>query len=297
MDFGGRGPATGSGSHDAGDGSRPSLWEVHFSQAFYVFYFERDWRQAGPALPQGRRNQSRARRWRRHITLYSSRTLGHGEDAVARANLARQMDPLSPFIHVLARVVFCGLARFDEAEQAARQGLELQPGYLFGLWFHGLALCGLGRGEEAVDALERAVAVSRAPIYVGFLGLAYARAGRPDDAIRLLHELEDRVTRGEYVPAFAFLEIYTGLNDLPSMRRMLAKSLEESAPALTLACTITQFRDSVRNDPEIQRLLRRILTRAYRAACGGLPVDDPRPQRNCDYAPAPICRKRVAKSK
>jgi hypothetical protein len=56
----------------------------------------------------------------------------------------------------------------------------------------------------------------------------------------------------------AFLDIYTGLNDLPSMRRMLAKSLEESGPALTLGCVITQFREGVRNDPEIQQLLRQI---------------------------------------
>jgi Tfp pilus assembly protein PilF len=26
----------------------PSLWEVSFSRAFYVFHFERDWREAEP---------------------------------------------------------------------------------------------------------------------------------------------------------------------------------------------------------------------------------------------------------
>ena len=116
----------------------------------------------------------------------------------------------------------------------AYQALELQPGYLLGLWSHALALCGLGRNEEAIGALERALTMSRAPIFVGALGLACARAGRLDDATRLLHELEERSSRGEYIPAFALLSIHVGQGDLAAIGRTLSKALEEATPPFSL---------------------------------------------------------------
>lgn len=147
------------------------------------------------------------------------------------------------------------LGRSEEAAREVDQALELQPDYMLGLWLRGLLLCDLGRHEEAVAALERAVTLSRAPIFVGSLGLVYARAGRIDDATRLLRELEDRGSRGEYLPSFAPLSIYVGLGDLPEIRRTLAKSLEETTPPFTLRVTGSQFLDAFRTDPEINRML------------------------------------------
>ena len=139
--------------------------------------------------------------------------------------------------------------------RAARQALELQPDYLFGLWQRGIALSGLARHEEAVEALERVVTLSRAPIFVGILGLAYALAGRRDDATRLLRELEDRGSRGEFIPAFAPLTVLTGLGDLPAIRQALTTTVAETAPPLTLRATSGHFLDEFRSDPEINRLL------------------------------------------
>jgi hypothetical protein len=104
--------------------------------------------------------------------------------------------------------------------------------------------------------LERVGTLSRAPIFVGLLGLGYARAGRIDDAIRLLHELEDRGSRGEYIPAFVSLSIHVGLGDVPAMRKALAATVAEGTPPLTLrANSGGRFLDEFRSDPEINRLL------------------------------------------
>ena len=74
---------------------------------------------------------------------------------------------------------------------------------------------GLGRHKEAIEALERAVDLSRAPIFVGNLGFGYGRAGQMTMPNRLLRELEERGSRGEYMPAFTALAIYIGLADVP----------------------------------------------------------------------------------
>jgi tetratricopeptide (TPR) repeat protein len=152
------------------------------------------------------------------------------------------------------------LTRFEEAERMAHYALELQSGYLLGLWAHGMALSGLGRNEEAVEALERAVMASRDPLLVGLLGLAYARAGRLDDTERLLRELEDRSIRGEYVPTRALLHIYVGLGDIRAIRRTLSKALAEATPPMRRTIS-SPFLEAYRSDPEIDRLLSKLYGR------------------------------------
>ena len=232
----------------------PSLWEVTFSRGFYAFYFERAWREAEPNFQKAIANNPRSSLSRVYYGLLLAQE-GRAEEAVALTTMACQMDPLSPFIHSLTSFVLYILTRFDGAERIARHALELQPGYLHGLWAHGIALCGLERNEEAIEALERAVSMSRAPIFVGLLGLAYARASRLDDTTRLLKELEDRRSRGEYVPAWTLLGIYVGQGDLPAICRTLSNALAEATPPLMVRATSGLFLEAYRRDPEIQRLL------------------------------------------
>jgi serine/threonine protein kinase/tetratricopeptide (TPR) repeat protein len=232
----------------------PESWEANFSHAFYWFYFEHSWREAGPHFQKAVAINPRSSLAQAYYAIFLS-IPRRAEEAIAHTTLARQLDPLSPLIQGTAAVVFNDLGHFEDAERAARQALELQPDYLFGLWQRGIALSGLERHEEAIEALERVVALSRAPIFVGLLGLGYARAGRRDDASRLLYELEDRASRGEYVPAFTRLAILTGLGDLPPIRHALAATVAETAPPLTLRATAGYFLEALRSDPEVNRLL------------------------------------------
>jgi tetratricopeptide (TPR) repeat protein len=165
------------------------------------------------------------------------------------------MEPLSPSIHGFSAVAFFSLGRVDLSERAARQALELQPDYLLALWILGLTLSGMGRNKEAIEALERMVTLSRAPIFVGALGLGYARAGRLNDVIQLLRELEDRGGRGEYIPAFAPLAIHVGQGDVVAIRRTLSRALAEATPPFSLRASTEPFLEAFRSDPEIDRLL------------------------------------------
>jgi serine/threonine protein kinase len=232
----------------------PTLWETNFSRGFYSFYYERDWRQAEPNFQKAIAINPRSPLAQVYYALFLT-TAGRGEEALPHMTLALQLDPLSPFIHCMASATNTVLGRFVEGEREARQALEIHPDYILALWPRGLALSGLERHEEAVAMLERSVTLSRAPIFVGLLGMAYARAGRLDDANRLLNELEDRASRGEFVPAFASLFTYVGLGDVQGVRRSLAKAIEESLPPLTLKLTCGHFLQPFRTDPEINRML------------------------------------------
>jgi len=232
----------------------PSLWEVSFARGFYTFYFERAWREAGSFFQKAISMNPLSSLARAYYAVFLA-TEGNAEDCQSQAMLACQMDPLSAFVRGLTSLSLFALARFEDAEGMARQALELQPGYLLGLWAHSLALCGLGRNEEAIETLERAVAMSRAPGFVGALGLACARARRFGDASSLLRELEDRRVRGEYVPATALLSVHVGLGDLAAIRRALSQSLAESTPPFAIRAYCGPFLEAYRGDSEIQQLL------------------------------------------
>jgi tetratricopeptide (TPR) repeat protein len=231
----------------------PSLWEVNFSRGFYAFYFERAWREAGPHFEKAIAINARSSLAHVYYGQFLS-TAGRLDEAVRHSTVALQLDPLSPIIHSLGAAVLLSMGRFAEAERIAQKALELQPDYLFGLWIRGLTLCGLERTEEAIESLERAATLSRAPIFLGLLGFGYGRAGRVEEANRLLGELADRGSRGEYVPAFAPLAIYLGLGNLPAVRGTLASAIEEGTAPLTIRVTCGQFLQEFRSDPGIQRL-------------------------------------------
>ena len=71
----------------------------------------------------------------------------------------------------------------------------------------------------------------------------------------MLGELEDRSSRGEYVPAFAPLSISVGQGDLPAIRLWLSKAVTQAAVPFQLRLFCGPLLEAFRNDPEVDRLL------------------------------------------
>jgi pentatricopeptide repeat protein len=231
----------------------PSLCEVNVSRGFYAFYYVPNWRESEAHFQKA-------------LTINPRSSIAHGyyglflamdrrpQDAVKHSTLACQLDPLAPYFHGLAACTYNVLGRYELGVRYAQLALDLQPDFLFGLWTLGLSQCSLGLHQQAIETLERVISISRAPIFMGLMGAAYARAGRPEEAIRLLHELEERGLRGEYVPVNTMLPIHASLGDIPAMRRGLARTLADSTPAFSLSLVGGFLLHEFRTDPEIDRM-------------------------------------------
>lgn len=235
----------------------PTLAEVQCSQALYVFYFSTAWRSAIAHLHKALAINPRMSMAQAYLGLCLA-CENRDDEAVAAAGMAQEIDPHSSFIHYLAAVTLVSSRAFPLAERAARRSLELQPDSLTGLWTLGLALSGQERHDEAISVIERAVMLSRAPVFVGQLGLVYSRAGRVDDARRLLSELDDRQQRGEYVAPFARLPIHVGLNDTPGIRGSLEACVADGSPPFSIKAFADPFMERNQADPVIARLRDRI---------------------------------------
>ncbi|HXW92787.1 MAG TPA: protein kinase [Terriglobales bacterium] len=231
----------------------PELWEVQFSRGFYSMYFERTWHDSGPYFEKALAINPRSSLTHAYYGLFLL-TSGRSEESVPYGAKACEFDPLSPVIHCMSTPVFLNTGRYEEAERRASHALEMQPDYLFALWVRSLALSGMARHEEAITSMERAIMLSRAPIFTGVLGLVYARAGRPEDATRLLREIEDRGSRGEYIPSFSKVAICVGLGDLVGIRTALAEVISAATSPVPIRVICGKYLEAYRSDPEIRRL-------------------------------------------
>jgi tetratricopeptide (TPR) repeat protein len=231
----------------------PNVGEVIFSRGFYTFYFG-NWREAGADFQKAVLCNSQSSLALGYMGIFHAMN-NQAEEALAHARQACRQDPVSSYIHGLTACTFHLLDCFDKAEDYARKSLELQPNYLFGLWMLGLSLSSQGRHQEAVETLEQVVAVSRAPIFIGLLGAAYNAAGRGEDGNRLVRELEERRSRGEYISSMTFLNIFVGAGDIPAVRRALSEAIAEPCPAFTMRLTSLSYMTAIRKDPEINHML------------------------------------------
>jgi serine/threonine-protein kinase len=236
----------------------PDLPEVIFSRGFYAFYFGRNWRDAGADFQKAVLSNPQSSISHAYMAIFHAMTR-HADEADVHAMQACRNDPLSAYIYCATSCAFQVLGQSDKAAAHSRKALELQPNYVFGLWMLGLSLCSVGHSREAVETFAQVVALSRAPMFLGLLGLAYHFAGRAEDADRLVRELEERRSRGEYVTAMSFLSIYAGAGDIPGVRRVLAEAIEEFCPAFTMCIICFSVVGSLRNDPEIHRMLVELL--------------------------------------
>jgi serine/threonine protein kinase/Flp pilus assembly protein TadD len=179
------------------------------------------------------------------------------DEGLAHFAQAEALDPLS-LISLAARGWFTLFAgRPEEAHTILRRVFSLDINYFPAYWFDGQATAVLGRHEEAVRSLVRAVELGgRTSRMLGYLGYVMGLAGRRDEARVLLDELRVRA-REDYVPPYFQALVLAGLEE----RNEALDELERG-----VAVKDTMIRDlaidtpwwSYREEPRYQSLLRAI---------------------------------------
>ena len=232
----------------------PQLPETLFSNALYTFHFERHWRRARGHFIDALAASPRNAMFEAYFGLFLAAEYQY-EEARGHLDSALNLDPHSAIVHFLVAAAACVMGDPSSARRHATQALELQPESMGARWPQTIALLIAGKYEEAIALGEQVVARSRAPIYVGVLGMAYGCAGRIGDARRLLHELDERRGRGEYIVPVAHLSVQLGLRDMAGIRASLAECAGGGAAPFSVVATNRALLEAYRRDPAIDRLL------------------------------------------
>src|SRR5262249_7233593 len=169
----------------------PMRPEVQVAQGRFIFQLERAWLRAEPYFLQALELKPRWSVAHMTYSVFLAFAYRHDE-ALAHVNAALDLDPLSPVVHGTCALAMDLSREHLKAEHLIRRALDLQADHVVGLWGLATHLTGTGRAAEAIPVAERLVAFSRTPTIVGTLGMAYGRAGRTGDLVRLEHELEER---------------------------------------------------------------------------------------------------------
>jgi TolB-like protein/DNA-binding SARP family transcriptional activator len=234
----------------------PALADAHAALGWLEMIGFR-WEEAERALRHAVALDPRAPRARFYYGLLLHRQ-ERWDEAIAQLRRARELDPLSLTANAVFASFLGDLGRTEEAVAHLQGTLELEPSFPIAHAVLGHLYLGTGRGDEAIHHYERVAASVPSSFYAGFLGHAYGRTGRTDDARRVLAELEARAGRGEHVSPGAVGWVLLGLGERDEGFRWLERAARQRDVFLTIYAVLTNryLSEPYRDDPHFQRLRR-----------------------------------------
>ena len=180
---------------------------------------------------------------------------GRFEEALDVCLLARELDPLSQQVAYNVAGSYLHLARFAPAVAEARAMIALNPTLPLGYDALGWALVDSGVPAEAIEPLERAVAMGDGRwLALANLGRAYALTGRKADARVVLARLQ-RTWGGTGLGNFAIASVHMALGDRKAALQGLRQVYKLHFAKVPHERQWTAF-EPLYNDPEFLRIVR-----------------------------------------
>ncbi len=182
-----------------------------------------------------------------------------GKDAdkgVAVLRRVQQLDPLSPIAGSFIASTYLMARRNDEAFREAQKALELDPNNPFSRELLAMAYGAKGNHAAAIVELEKVKPMLPTSQVVGALGLEYALAGRREDALKVLTELQ-QMAQQQYVSPFDVALVQVGLGDKDQAFAALEKAREDQSEWMGWLQSFAPL-DSLRTDPRFADLVRRV---------------------------------------
>jgi len=234
----------------------PMLAEAHTSLGGVQLFYDWDFEAAEAAFRQAieiNPNYAAAPHWLA-LALMARARFAEANEA-ARQALA--LDPQSPYVkHNLGYILYV-TRQYDEALEVYSDVIRASPNAVVRA-LRGGVYVQQGMFDEGISDIELAAEMleGRNLIPAAYLGFAYARAGRRDDAERVLRELQgisaERFVNPDYI---AIVLIGLGENDQAIEWLQRATEARTDWPVFFPVDPVT---DSIRSDPRYQELLRRV---------------------------------------
>ncbi len=237
-----------------------TLAEAYNPLAAVKLYYYRDWPTAEREFRRGIELNPNFAEIHLHYAVCLVE-FGRNEEALAEVQRAVALDPLSlRFNEYWARILFF-MRQYDRAIDQVRKTLELDPNVAAVHELLGDAYEQKGMHREAVAEWGKALTLSGAGEQASNLERTYAASGF-ETAVRALTQkrlenLNEKVKRGEYVPAFEYVTAYTRLGDKEQALAWFTKAAQERN-GFVFAIKVIPIYDKLRSDPRFEDLLRRV---------------------------------------
>ena len=183
--------------------------------------------------------------------------MGRHEDAVDRARYAKQLNPLSLAAGLNLGWQMYQAGNYIEASAEVDKLIEFNPKFWGGHWAKGHIYNQHEIYENAINEFQQAIELEGGhSLPISALGYTYAVAGMPDEARRIVAELED-LSMDTYVSPFHVAIVYAGLNEPDLMFEWLERAYQVRARSLAWL-QVTKEMKPFHDDARFQDLLKRI---------------------------------------
>ena len=234
------------------------LAEAYTSLANIKHYLEVDWLGVEEGFKKAisiRPNYSTAHAWYSNVL----NNLGRVDEALAEAQRAQELDPLSPPIITGVGVTYYFARSYDQAVEQCQKALDVDHEFVWAHSILGDAYIQQSMYDEAISEKELALDYSGgSPEFLAELAYAHGFSGNREEARRIIAELRER-EKEEYVPvcevAFAYISI--------GEREEALRALESAVERMELSWEILNIKidplfDGLRSEPRFKELLRKM---------------------------------------
>lgn len=181
---------------------------------------------------------------------------GRNDEAAQEIRTAVTIDPLSNKTYAFGTLFMLFTRRYEEAIELGRRGLEVEPRSAFAMAFQGAGYSALGRHEEAIASLARAVQLDSSLTLRALRAHVLAAAGRQADALLLVRQIEEE-TRAKYFCPYEIATVYVTLGDQDTATRWFRKGIDDKADCMPWL-GVEPWMDPYRADPRYAGLLAEI---------------------------------------
>jgi TolB-like protein/tetratricopeptide (TPR) repeat protein len=231
-----------------------ALSEAHTALAAVKSSYEWDWRGAEAefkhaiALDPG---YTTARIWyAQHLSA-----LGRHTEAFEQLRQALEVDPLSSTVNYVLAFTYYLAREYDRVIQQCARIQELDSAFPMTPFILGYAYQQKKMHPEAIATFQKGIAAANGH-GKRYLGHAFGLAGRREEALVILQELQER-SRRQYVSPYDFALVYLGLGDQEQALPWLEQACKERLPWMTDLNVDPRF-DDLRVDARFQALVRKI---------------------------------------
>jgi eukaryotic-like serine/threonine-protein kinase len=182
--------------------------------------------------------------------------VGRERESLDQFKVAQQLDPMNPVLNVDLNLPRMLNREYDECIAGSRKAIDMFPNFFLPHMTLGTALFAKGEQADGIKEFEKARDLENTPHLNGNLAYHYARAGRKDDARKILAELLEQ-SKVRYVAPYWIGMIYLGLDEKDEAFKWFEKAYQERSWWL-MFMKMDPFVDPVRSDPRFKDLINRI---------------------------------------
>ena len=232
------------------------LAEAHNSLAELLYVFDRDWigaeREFKRALELNP-NYAPAHHW---YSMYLA-FVGRKQEALAEAQKAYDLDPLSPVVGANLAKILQENGRYDKAIDYAKRTLELEPNSAVTHAVLGIVYEDKKLYPEAISEYKTALQLGGPPGEMrGLLGYVYAATGDLGNAEKMIRELK-QLWPGHAHAALDLAGVYSGLGQKDQALYWLGKASDAEVGDLVVVAQNPHFA-ALRSDRRFQAFVKQL---------------------------------------